>query len=224
MHYSGTGNQLWVVEDITGHKKVNNKSFYYVKWLGWSEKENTWEPKENLKLVQQMIYDFEHKQGLSTSDGEGEGTENSRRRSGSKADDSERDVEIEEIYDPRVSRNSKKIRKDTQKAPLRRSKPFIFQEDEDKENQSSNNGKIFGTFETDDAVEVLDHVIYVEEAKNATAIIEKNKTSELMFLIKWASRCDGSQAESTWYSSVDVKERCADKLVNYYEKFIRFLA
>ena len=44
-----------------------------------------------------------------------------------------------------------------------------------------------------------------------------------MFLVKWKERSDKCQPESTWYNSSDIKERCPDKLVNYYEKFIKFM-
>ena len=47
------------VEEITG-KKISKKGiFYKVKWKGYSSSESTWEPKENLTNVEELIEEFE---------------------------------------------------------------------------------------------------------------------------------------------------------------------
>ena len=47
------------VEEITG-KKISKKGiFYKVKWKGYSSSEATWEPKENLTNVEELIEEFE---------------------------------------------------------------------------------------------------------------------------------------------------------------------
>ena len=47
------------VEEITG-KKISKKGiFYKVKWKGYSSAESTWEPKENLTNVEELIEEFE---------------------------------------------------------------------------------------------------------------------------------------------------------------------
>lgn len=49
------------VEEIIG-KKINKKGvFYKVKWEGYPESESTWEPKENLTNVKELIEEFEKK-------------------------------------------------------------------------------------------------------------------------------------------------------------------
>jgi hypothetical protein len=40
---------VYVAERICGKKVMNKRTFYLVKWDGYSEAENTWEPLENFK-------------------------------------------------------------------------------------------------------------------------------------------------------------------------------
>ncbi|KAL1497856.1 hypothetical protein ABEB36_008741 [Hypothenemus hampei] len=55
------GDQVYAAERIM--KKRNRKGIveYYVKWKGWSQKHNTWEPEENI-LDARLIEQFEHLQ------------------------------------------------------------------------------------------------------------------------------------------------------------------
>jgi hypothetical protein len=43
-----TQEPLYDVEDILEHTSRDGKTFYLVKWLGYEDSENTWEPRENL--------------------------------------------------------------------------------------------------------------------------------------------------------------------------------
>ncbi len=47
------------VEKILDKKKDGRKIFYLIKWLGFSDSENTWEPVSNLKNIRNMIKEFE---------------------------------------------------------------------------------------------------------------------------------------------------------------------
>lgn len=40
---------LWEVEKIIKKKKVGGEVKYLVKWVGWPESSNTWEPIEHLE-------------------------------------------------------------------------------------------------------------------------------------------------------------------------------
>ncbi len=46
---------MWEVEAIKGKK--GNK--YFVKWVGYPESDNTWEPLENLRNIMSMVDEFE---------------------------------------------------------------------------------------------------------------------------------------------------------------------
>ncbi|KAH0792166.1 chromobox protein [Histomonas meleagridis] len=45
---SDSDEEVYKVEDIKGHKKKGNKMYYLIKWVGYPDSENTWEPESNL--------------------------------------------------------------------------------------------------------------------------------------------------------------------------------
>lgn len=49
--------EAYEVEKIVNKRVVGNRTEYLVKWQGWSEKDNTWEPLKNLNCAK-LIEDF----------------------------------------------------------------------------------------------------------------------------------------------------------------------
>lgn len=49
----------YIVEYIEDTRIIKGKKYYFVKWEGYSSKDNTWEPKENLSGLEEMIEEFE---------------------------------------------------------------------------------------------------------------------------------------------------------------------
>jgi hypothetical protein len=53
------GNPLWEVEALQGKKIMNEIPYYFVKWAGYPESDNTWEPYSNLEEVKGMVEEYE---------------------------------------------------------------------------------------------------------------------------------------------------------------------
>lgn len=51
------------IEKVVDKRVKGHKVFYLIKWEGFSEAENTWEPIENLQSCQHLIHSFERKRG-----------------------------------------------------------------------------------------------------------------------------------------------------------------
>jgi len=54
------GNEVYLVEAIVGRRVRNRKIEYRVRWLGYNENHDTWEPKHNLRSVTGLIEAFEN--------------------------------------------------------------------------------------------------------------------------------------------------------------------
>ena len=53
-------NEIYEVEKIINFKYYKNKKYYLVKWLCYPISESTWEPKSNLKYLNDMLIKFEN--------------------------------------------------------------------------------------------------------------------------------------------------------------------
>lgn len=54
--------ERFTIEKLIKKKKINNKIYYFVKWFGYSSKENTWEPRvELVKDAREIVKEFEKK-------------------------------------------------------------------------------------------------------------------------------------------------------------------
>jgi hypothetical protein len=52
---------MYKVEKILESKEENGKIFYKIKWQGWSMKDCTWEPIENLDTIEEMVEEFNNR-------------------------------------------------------------------------------------------------------------------------------------------------------------------
>ena len=52
-------NKIYEVEKIINFKYCKNKKYYLIKWLSYPISESTWEPKSNLKYINDMLIKFE---------------------------------------------------------------------------------------------------------------------------------------------------------------------
>jgi hypothetical protein len=55
------GEEEWPVEKILDSRKRYRKLQYLVKWKGYPDTDNSWEPYENVKNCEQLLQDFHTK-------------------------------------------------------------------------------------------------------------------------------------------------------------------
>lgn len=58
-YYQADGEDEWEVEKIITHRGMGMNKEYLVKWLGYPDSENTWEPKAHLMNCQQLLKGYE---------------------------------------------------------------------------------------------------------------------------------------------------------------------
>ena len=55
------GEEEYVVEAITAHRKYRNRMQYRIKWKGYSSSEDTWEPESHLRNAAAMLQEYKLK-------------------------------------------------------------------------------------------------------------------------------------------------------------------
>lgn len=55
----------WEIERILEYNRPRNKRRYFVKWKGFSDHDNTWEPKKNLKHTQILLKDYKRRKQIN---------------------------------------------------------------------------------------------------------------------------------------------------------------
>jgi Chromo (CHRromatin Organisation MOdifier) domain len=56
-------NEFYEVERVIGAELYHGKVFYLIKWLGWEDEFDTWEPASGVKLAENALKDFTTKHG-----------------------------------------------------------------------------------------------------------------------------------------------------------------
>ncbi|KXN81827.1 Histone-lysine N-methyltransferase SUV39H1 [Leucoagaricus sp. SymC.cos] len=56
--------EIYEVEAILNHKEYRRKTHYLIKWKGYLQSENTWEPEENLKTAEHLLKRYKRSKNL----------------------------------------------------------------------------------------------------------------------------------------------------------------
>jgi transposase InsO family protein len=67
-HYQADGQDEWEVEKIITHRGKGQRIEYLVKWLGYPDSENTWEPVAHLKNCRQLLAQYQQQPRPSTKE------------------------------------------------------------------------------------------------------------------------------------------------------------
>ena len=167
--------ELYTVEKVIDKRLgANGKVEYLLKWKGYSKKESTWEPKENLDC-KKLIRDFEKEHGEKK-----------------KSIKSEDDYSVEKVIDKRIAKNGKI-------EYLLKWKGYRDEESTWEPKENLNCQKLMEDFEKEHAgrkrkikVEQND-----EEGFTVERVIDRRigKSGRVEYLLKWKGY---RQEESTW--------------------------
>ncbi|ODN00324.1 Chromobox protein 5 [Orchesella cincta] len=75
------GEGVYVVERIDGKQVVEGVTYYFIKWKGWDESANTWEPIEHLDGCSELLDAFSKREAEKRSHKRRAGSKNGRRDS-----------------------------------------------------------------------------------------------------------------------------------------------
>ena len=188
----------YTVEEIRAKKITGGKTFYLVKWKGYKDSENTWEPKENVSHLKALLKKFEDSHTVPTDSKNSKTTSN-------------------------LQKNSRKIKKDTAVSKGRSaSKPAIKKSSTQVSAKAKPAKKIAKKAAAANATTTERKKNYGSFSSDEPSIISGHKTNpnkKLAFRVEWKKRKNGETPKSTWEYAPDLKEHCPRLLVDYYEKF-----
>jgi hypothetical protein len=205
--------ELFIVEKILDRQKFGKVIKYKIKWQGYPEKYSTWEPMDNLQEVVDMVEDFDsqfqdrdaikkskpikNKNDVSVLTGRKRKPEEVKLSSDEEVDDAGFEMEKTSV------RGKKNLAKSalaiTNKIPI----------EADSSNSDYNNAPQ-GKFETD------------KPSKIITGKQHDDNEYEIICLVEWKKRADGRIPKPTYYTNAELKERCPNLLIEFYESRLKF--
>ncbi|KAJ3299536.1 hypothetical protein HK104_008511 [Borealophlyctis nickersoniae] len=197
----GSEDELYEVEAILTHKKQKGKVLYLVKWLGYDENDNSWEPQENLVSAKELLDAYWDKQKeLQESKKRKRSTEPTPKK-GKKRKDEDNDDEMDDQLDEEEDSEYHSIQIGLKRSvclTLERITAAIY----DPEKRLPQDLLDLDSWE--DAVEQVD------------TVEQGNKEDELIVFLKWKS------GHNSMHPATRVHTKCPLKLFAFYEKNLKF--
>jgi len=189
---------LYDIEKILARKKSKKHGYLYkIKWQGHPESEASWEPRENLSRVPEMVEDFiksleEKGESSDESDNEEEekGSEPNKKKEKTPKKEPKEKKKNKNPGSEKIPKPKKKLKTEKDTAPAQNIKPK------------------YGHFQFNDEPE---------------AILKGRKESDcLIFLVNWKARKDGNVPKPTEMTSLELRRYDKDLLLDYYESKLTF--
>ncbi|XP_016656170.1 chromobox protein homolog 1-like [Acyrthosiphon pisum] len=190
----------YIVEKILDKRVIKNKVEYFLKWNGYDDTDNTWEPLENLNC-KDLIIDFEKNLKQQNDRKKKEKLERGRKRTSSEAG---------------LSQDSKKHRNSS----IYNSKIRVEKADESSEAGPSIPKKSKTLLTENNENSVTEGSKEIENNSTTTSIKKQvkeiigatNFNGSLEFLVKW----EGLR-KTEFVSAEELKLKCPQILIKYYE-------
>lgn len=226
--------KLYEVEEIRARKFRNGHKYYYVKWKGYSNKWNTWEPEENFAQSQDLIQEFDRRISIKKHASlVGENPENVKKNTSSTVSKPikkiiirPRKCKVIRITGMNTDKDSHKIRELNLKNKRVLKRPGSKdQKNDNEENLKAEKSEkqdeiiIKGNFEIATPKRIINHIM-LDGKRNTKEEILKKMSLEVEWQEKFTE--DSKKIVSSYQSIEKIKEKCPLLLLQYYENFMEF--
>jgi hypothetical protein len=219
---------MYKVEKIVDCKEENGKILYKIKWQGWSMKDCTWEPIENLDTIEDMIEEFNNRksQDIPTSSsndakkrrGRPKGVvknppkaspkshlpfvDNKQVVSKDSAEDSSTDDMEVRVVPAKEKKKEKKEEKKESVADLR---------------TPLEESQVLTESFVDHEEEGVDHLISYEIPEKILSS-KQSKKDGILFLCQWKERKDGSRLKDCYITNEAMITYFPNLLIKFYQE------
>nr|ACJ07008.1 chromodomain-containing protein [Euplotes octocarinatus] len=191
------------VEKIVDMKSVKDKKsggqrkLYLIKWVGYSTKDNTWEPIENLSNVLYMVDEFEEK-----------------RKAASKNQPSSKDGK-----ESAKKSNKKRDLKLQDKAQEQNILDFAdLNKDNDEDNAKSGQDEFAEIENVLNSDETREGQFGVDEPEKILGVVNQINSKEWEMKVRWKkSKTTGKRPRSSIHTNTTLKKICPGLLFDFYE-------
>ncbi|CAI2380992.1 unnamed protein product [Moneuplotes crassus] len=183
--------EYYQVERITKHKIVRGKKYYLIKWVGYHDRDNTWEPVENLANVTYMIEEYENKRKLLG--------DNSDMRSGKmkKRDRKDRTKIYDEGDSSAYAESKEQDHLDFTPSGAELSSTRIGLMDSESKKE--------GSFDKDQPEKIM-------------GVVRQINCKEWLMKVKWKKDPKTlKRPKTSTYTNTELKQRCPNLLFDFYE-------
>jgi len=204
----GSGGEEYVVEKILQKRLVKGKVEYFLKWQGFGEDDNTWEPEENLgcpELIAEFERQWEEKERKKKAEREAARAASKRKQSPSANSSVVEDYVVE--------------RRET---PKRDSSFTARDRDRDWEDIGSSSNKRAKTgresappVRSSAASKSMEPTGFVRGLLPEKIIGASDSSGELVFLMKWKNT-----DEADLVSARQAKSKCPQIVMSFYEEML----
>ena len=237
------GGKLYEVEEIKKRKFRNGRKYYFVKWKGYSNKWDTWEPEENFSQSQDLIREYDLKISHRKRKLLDENFKTKNNIIVAKTRIQTIDPHESKVHTNKISENapknvsSKKINKNFKKTrsevkilgknPKEEEKPKTEKPkviEERKENLDIKKTikvqeEIKGNFEIATPKKIINHIM-LDAKKNTKEDILQKMSLEVEWEEKFTK--DLKKIVPSYQNIEKIKEKCPLLLLQYYENFMEF--
>ena len=233
--------KLYEVEEIKDRKFRHGHKYYHVKWKGYSNKWNTWEPEENFAQSQDLIQDYERRMSLKKHASSGENHENVKKNTTltvskpiKKMIIRPKNSNVIRITRMNTDKECEKIIFTTKKLNFKKTRNRVKISDsttEKKNPKGQNEANLKtekpksqdeitkGNFEIATPKKIINHIMLDGKRNTKEEILKK-----MSFEIEWEEKItkDSKKIVPSYQSIEKVKENCPSLLLQYYENFMEF--
>jgi hypothetical protein len=221
---------MYKVEKIIDSKEENGKILYKIKWQGWSMKDCTWEPIENLDTIEDMIEEFNNRKSQDIPSSNSNYAKKTRGRPKGATKNPLKSspkshlpfVDNKQVGSKDSAEDSSTDDMEVRVVPAKEKKKEKKEEEEKKENIADlrtpiEESEVLTESFVDHDEDRADHLVTYEIPEKILSS-KQSKKDGILFLCQWKERKDGSRLKECFITNEAMITYFPSLLIKFYQE------